>query len=47
MWFIILFICIFVAIHSDSIREEIGWFAWLQWIIFGGTFLYMVISWIF
>ncbi len=47
MWFFIFFVCIFVAICSDEIREGIGWFPWIQWIIVGGMFLYMVLSWIF
>ena len=47
MWFIVLFICIFIAIHSDSLREDLGWFVWTQWLLVGGLVLYMVLSWIF
>jgi hypothetical protein len=46
MWYIIFFLCIFAAITSGDLKEELGTFVWLQWIIFGGTLLYMILSWL-
>ena len=46
MWFVIFFLCIFAAIVSGDLREEIGIVPWIQWIVVGGLVLYMVFSWI-
>nr|QMP83224.1 MAG: hypothetical protein [Caudoviricetes sp.] len=46
MWFLIFFVCIFVAINSGEIREEIGTFVWGQWLVIGGLLFYMVLSWL-
>jgi hypothetical protein len=47
MWYFIFFLCIFVAINSGELREEIGLIPWIQWLIIGGLVIYMVLSWVF
>lgn len=46
MWYFIFLVCIFVALCSKELREDIGTFVWSQWIVIGGLILYMVLSWI-